>query len=263
MITLIIPDASFLEALKAAVRRTSDFVAQNTEYHGGRVGTEYILTADIARELVHRGFHVAVECLNWKLLNAMNLRKGIKPREFLGSQRTDVAVLDPSGLIPRAMIEVKIGLRRFSRRLRDDLRKITGTLALMEARDAARVIGAVVFEVHIPGTQKRTVTADFKTAAHRVENELAAQLKSFASSLSDFSFAMYALQSPEGGLVPQEIDWEQGEAVLGALGHATRYHAILVRSIRPVVGLSALPALKLPSRVKGGPEKSCDAADRT
>lgn len=64
-----------LEALAKGVRRTSDLIRQAAEYHGGAVRTEYLLTADIAREFIERHFQVKVECLNRSLVNALTRSK--------------------------------------------------------------------------------------------------------------------------------------------------------------------------------------------
>lgn len=189
-----IPEAEFLEALQRGVRRTTDLIARVTEYHGGPVQTEYMITADLAREFMERDFEVKVECLNRNLVNGMTALKGVTPRKELGAMRTDVAIVQDN-LIPLALIEVKIGVKKLGR-LKDDLDKITATIALMKARFAAQVIGAAVFQVHIPGTCARYSDHQFKTAAEEVETGLEAKVGSYASSRPDFSFSMHSLQSP-------------------------------------------------------------------
>ncbi|RWE85333.1 MAG: hypothetical protein EOS63_01450 [Mesorhizobium sp.] len=137
-----------LEALAKGVRRTSDLIRQATEYHGGAVRTEYLLTADIAREFIERHFQVRVECLNRSLVNALTRSKGTAPSKLLRSKRIDVAVVE-SDLIPLAIVEVKIGVSKLTR-LKGDLEKISTTLALMQPKFASRAVGALVFQCTRP-----------------------------------------------------------------------------------------------------------------
>jgi hypothetical protein len=227
-----IDENAFLEALKHGVARTTNLIAKATDYHGGPVMTEYLLTADIAREFIERDYPVTVECHNRMFVNAMTGLKAAQPRKLLRSKRTDVAIVEV-GLIPLALIEVKIRVKKLHA-IKGDLDKITTTISLMKARFAARVIGAVVFQVHIPGTRNRTYAADFKSAAEKVESALKAELAAYAPSRPDFRFTMHPLQSDDGGIVDRDIEGFGDEAAWGAHGHATRYHAIIIRSTRPV-----------------------------
>jgi hypothetical protein len=142
---------AFLEALKHGVARTANLIATATDYHGGPVMTEYLLTADIAREFIERDYPVTVECHNRMFVNAMTGLKAARPGKLLRSKRTDVAIVE-LGLIPLALIEVKIRVKKL-RAIKGDLDKITTTMSLLKANFAAKVIGAVVFQVHIPGTK--------------------------------------------------------------------------------------------------------------
>src|SRR5262249_14654304 len=103
------PDTSLLSALRKGVKRSADLIAQITEYHGGANTTEYMLTSDIARELIKRNYEVEVEYLNRKFLNALAIRPGTSGEKF-GSRRTDIAVF-VSKVVPGAIIEVKIGVK--------------------------------------------------------------------------------------------------------------------------------------------------------
>jgi hypothetical protein len=227
-----IDENAFLEALKDGVARTTNLIAKATDYHGGPVMTEYLLTADIAREFIERDYPVAVECHNRMFVNAITGLKAAQPRKLLRSKRTDVAVIE-DGLIPLALIEVKIRVKKL-RAIKGDLDKITTTMSLLKANFAATVIGAVVFQVHIAGTKNRTHAAEFKAAAEKVEKRLQAELASYAPSRPDFRFTMHPLQSDDGGIVEREIEGFGDEAAWGAHGHATRYHVIIIRSTRPV-----------------------------
>jgi len=227
-----IDENDFLEALKHGVARTTNLIAEATDYHGGPVMTEYLLTADIAREFIERNYPVAVEYHNRMFVNAMTGLKTSQPRKLLRSKRTDVAIID-AGLIPLALIEIKIRVKKLNA-IKGDLEKITTTMSLLKANFASKLIGAVVFQVHIPGARNRTYAADFKSAAEKVEKSLQAELSSYAPSRPDFRFTMHPLQSDDGGVVEREIEGYGEESAWGAHGHATRYHAIIIRSTRPV-----------------------------
>ena len=148
-----IPEEQFLDALRRGVERTTNLIARVTDYHGGAVQTEYMITADLAREFMERDFEVWVECLNRVLVNGMTALKEARPRRTLRSKRTDVAIVQ-NGIIPLAMIEVKIGAKGLNR-LKVDLDKISATIGMMKAKFAAKVIGAAVFQIHIPGSRNR------------------------------------------------------------------------------------------------------------
>lgn len=53
-----IDENQFLEVLRSGVARTTDLIAKATDYHGGPVMTEYLVTADIARECIEKGWPV-------------------------------------------------------------------------------------------------------------------------------------------------------------------------------------------------------------
>jgi hypothetical protein len=224
--------SGFLEALRCGVQRTTDLIARVTEYRGGEVRTEYMITADLAREFMERDFEVMVECLNRRLVNAMIKLKGSTPVKTLRSKRTDVAIVR-DGLVPLPMIEVKIGVRRFTR-LKGDLDKIATTIEMMRANYAAKVIGAAVFQVHIPGSRNMYHASEFKAAARKVEKTLESDIVAYARLHSNFRFTMHPLQSPDGGVVGRDLEIVGNELAWGAHGHATRYHAILIQSTRPI-----------------------------
>jgi hypothetical protein len=230
----MITEPQLIRLLERGVRRTADLMALMTDYHGGPVRTEYLITGDIAREFVDGGFNVRVECLNRHLVNALVAQPGAKVRSTLRSRRTDLAVMRAGGLHPMVLIEVKIGTPKFTRRLQEDLLKITTTMDLMKAEAAARVFGVVVFQVHIPGSRNRYYARDFLAPAHKAEKEIARRLKDYAKAFPDFSFIMRSLQAPNAGAVERDLEMVGEELAWGEPGHATRYHAILVRSKRPV-----------------------------
>jgi hypothetical protein len=226
-----ISETAFLEALRTGVRRTTNLIARVTDYHGGAVRIEYMLTADLAREFVERDYKVAVEYLYRNLVNAMVALEGARPHKALRAKRTDIALLHVT--IPLAMIEVKISVRRLSR-VKGDLNKITAVMAMMQAKYAAKVIGAVVFQVHVPGSRSLCYPDQFKAAVEKIEQKLETEVAVYSGDRSDFSFKMYPLQGPNEGFVGREVEPDGDGFAWGQDGHGTRYHVILIRSTRPV-----------------------------
>jgi phage-related tail protein len=193
--------------------------------------TEYMLTADIAREFMERSYPVKVEAKNRDLVNAMTARKGTNAALTLRSKRTDIAIADYNGLL--ALVELKIGVKKL-RGIKLDLDKITTTINLLKARHAAKAIGAVVFQVHIPGTRSRSLRHHFQQVVDKVENALESELIKYAETRPGFTFKIHPLQDPTEGIVERELEIDGEEMAWGQEGHATRYHAILIRSTRPV-----------------------------
>ncbi len=227
-----IDQAQFIEILKDGIDRTVSYMAQLTEYHGGPIETEYVLTADIARAFLDRGFEVRVECLNRQLVNGFSMRKGWKPRSEIGSKRTDVAVIN-AGLDPQAMVEVKIGVGAKLRPIKEDLVKIANTLECMAAGRASRVRAASVFQVHTPGTMRDLNTDRLKITMLKKETSLRAELQAFASNWPDLTFQLISLQNHDAGFYTTEIVHEdEVTQSLGRNGHATRYYAVLLKSVR-------------------------------
>ncbi|RUX23405.1 hypothetical protein EOA27_00620 [Mesorhizobium sp. M2A.F.Ca.ET.037.01.1.1] len=137
-----------------------------------------------------------------------------------------------SDLIPLAIVEVKIGVSKLTR-LKGDLEKISTTLALMQPKFASRAVGALVFQMHT--TSKKWYRAEqFRAAAEAKEKRLREELRIFAKGRTDTIFAMHSLQRPDEGVTGRAVDGIGEEAEWGAFGHATRYHAILIRDTRPV-----------------------------
>lgn len=221
----------FLDTLKQGVKRTTDLIARATEFHGGAVTTEYLLTADIAREFIERGFEVQVECLNKTLVNGMTAKKKTNPNKILGSRRTDVAIVS-NGIVPRALIEVKIGVSKITR-IKIDLDKITTTMNMMKAKYAKNNIGAAVFQTHIK-RRKWLHKNQFKEATEKLENKIKFELENYAKTKQDFAFTMHPLQGSNEGIAGRAIEGIGEDAAWAEYGHATRYHAILIRSMRTV-----------------------------
>lgn len=217
-----------IETLKAGVKRTEELVAVVTDYHGGPVTTEYLLTSDIAREFILQDYEVSVEYLNRYATNLLTASDWDKSRKFLGSKRTDIALTD-SELIPLALIELKIGVKTLNK-VRKDLHKISDTISLLKPKFAKRVIGAVVFQVHVAGSKKLTHFGDFKSAVEKIEKSLRDSLIQFSKGQPGFSYDMVPLQGKNQGIVPRDIEPEDDgkTLVLGEHGHATRYYAMII-----------------------------------
>lgn len=226
----VLTDQQLLDALRAGVERSTDLIAWITDFHGGPVTTEYILTADIARELIDRHYEVAVEFANRKLGNGLTARKGAKARKLLGSRRTDVVVLN-NGLIPAALIEVQIGVRSLGK-IKGDLAKLAGTIALLKSPYAARVIAAVVYQVHVTGTDKMEWRDQLLPAIQKIETRIERELERYRVTASGYSFAIHPLQSSTEGITERAIEDDGHEKTLGAHGHATRFYAVIIRSTR-------------------------------
>ena len=220
-------DHELLAALKRGVERSNDIIDKVTEYHGGPLTTEYILTSDIARELIEQGFLVNVECLNRRAVNALVSKKASGYRS-MGSKRTDLVIWGTE-LIPAALIEVKIGVKTL-RKIRPDLRKITRTISMLKPEFARRVVGSSIFQVHVQGSARKWKRAHLQSAIEKIENNLDSALTQHAKGQRGFSFSMYPLQSEHAGIVEREVeDYGQGQEQ-GQHGHATRFYAVLIRS---------------------------------
>jgi len=228
-----IAESDFVEILTAAARSTTNFMARLTDYHGGPIQTEYILTADVARAFLEKDHEVKVEYLNRRLVNGITQREGWVPKRALGSQRTDVVVMF-SGLVPSAMVEVKIGVGSSLETIRDDLDKMAATIDGMKANVAANVRAASLFQVHVPGRTRDEIGTDrLKKRINEIEDSLRAKIKEYSPAWPEFGFRLVSLQGQTEGYVPTSVEYDdEGAPELGQTGHATRYYAVLLSSLR-------------------------------
>lgn len=223
-----ISESEFIEILQDGTRRTTDFMAHLTEYHGGPIKTEYILTADIARAFLAKGHEVRVEKINRHLVNVLTKRKGWKPRRKLGAQRSDVAVTN-ADLLPLALVEVKIGVGKSISKIRKDLEKMANVIESLQPKYATRVRAASVFQVHVAGGAKDITVERLKQKVDKIEKAISKELKEFQRDWPDFTFSLNPLMSAHEGFVPTAIEIEDdGSKALGENGHATRYYAVIV-----------------------------------
>jgi hypothetical protein len=109
-----------LAAVRNGVETTDSYLHQLTDYHGGPLQTEYVLTTDISRALLTSNYAVATEFLINRIQNHLYYRENGKVFP-LGSRRFDVAALDAGGL-PELVVEVKIGVSSLAK-IRTDLSK--------------------------------------------------------------------------------------------------------------------------------------------
>jgi hypothetical protein len=224
-----ITEPQLLDALRAGVDRTRSLIARLTEYHGGPITTEYLLTGDIAREFVERNYETKVECLNRDLCNALTALDPRRCAALLRAKRTDVAIVH--SLYPLALVEVKIRVRTLHK-VKRDIDKITTTMALMKPAVRACVIGAVVIQVHIPGGERIMYRDQFETLVRAREQRIQSELAEYETRRPDFAFTLQSLQ-PEGGdgIVEGALEEDaSGELAWGTHGHATQYHAIMIMS---------------------------------
>ncbi len=227
-----IKDEVLLGLLRQGVMRSSDLIAKITDYHGGSVTTEYMITSDIARVLIKLGYEVEVEYLNRKKVNGMTMRKSGPPVKTFGSQSTDVAVLKDN-LIPLAVIEVKIGVKTLNA-IKGDILKITDTIRSLKPQYASRVRGASIFQVHVAGSTKRYKKEHLKAAIQQVEKSLRDELNAYGRKDADFRFSFRAFQTGDEGIVPREVEHDGDSSAWGQHGHATRFYAVLIRSKQSV-----------------------------
>lgn len=222
-------EAALVSALKKGVARSSDLIARITQYHGGPVTTEYMLTSDIARELIDQKFEVEVEYANRRMVNGMTMGRSGPSLPKLGSRRTDVAVFQAGRIAALAMIEVKIGVASLGG-IKSDLEKMILTISGMKPEYAAHIWGAAVFQVHVKGTSFRTRTDQFSKAVVKVEERIRTDLAAFARTQPTFKFVMHPLQEEGGGIMPLDVAFDGDEFLAYQDGHATRYHAVLLKS---------------------------------
>jgi hypothetical protein len=223
-----ITEKELLSVLRKGVRRSSDLIAQITEYHGGPVTTEYMLTSDIARQLIEQQYEVKVEYLNRSILNAMTVRRTRDARKEFGSRRTDVAVLF-NEMFPLAIIEVKIGVKTL-RAIEKDLVKITDTIDALKPQYASRMLGAAVFQVHVAGSEERYTEEHFRAAIAAIEKTLGTGLAEHGEVYSGYDFSFHCLQPKNEGYTPRDIELDDDGYAWGQHGHATRYYAVLIKS---------------------------------
>lgn len=216
--------AKLIAALEQGARRTYSLIGQMTEYHGGPVRTEYMLTTDVARALVDGGYEVSVECLNRDLLGWDTRDR----QKLLRSKRTDIAVMN--GEEPVALVELKIGVSKL-RAIKVDLDKIGTTIGLMPAATAARVMGVSLFQVHVGGHDKRWRMEAIAARSDAILARLRTDLSVYARDHSNLSFELKTLSA--GGEADRDLEPDGDGLAWGTHGHRTTFHVVTIESRRP------------------------------
>lgn len=170
-------------------------------------------------------------------------------------------------MAPRAIVEVKIRVSSTLEEVIPDLKRNCDVLNSMKASYALKMQAAAVFEVHVEGGPADTTIDRLKKKIERIEKEIRGKLSEFASDQPDFSFELIPLQGPGQGYAPTEIEDEDTDTPsLGRDGHATRYYAILIASLRQPGPDETLHDV-LRNRMSGGTGKTngpvCGGSDRT
>lgn len=223
----------FIEALKGGVERTREFFAISTDYEGAPTKTEYLLTADIAREFVERGHIVRVEGMYRRLPNLLVALRAFQPRKYFKAMRADIVIMRDA-LHPLAIIEVKIRIKLLSAPLKEDLKKITDAISSMKAAFAKEMIGASVFQVAVSGKDGLETRDEFAEKITAIESKIEKQLREYSKGYSDFDFSFHPLLEIDQGIVERDVEYDESDnGVWGVHGQATMYYAILIRSIRP------------------------------
>ena len=126
-------------------------------------------------------------------------------------------------------MEIKIGVRSLSRPLTEDLLKIIAYLDYLKPSYASRVLGACVFQVHVQALRPQSVPETTRRI-HKIELKVQDGLNAFAAANPSFEFKWVAFQGRDERIHDdEEIQDVDGAPMLGRLGYAARYHAILVR----------------------------------
>ena len=226
----MVDEAELIDGLRHGVRRTREFMNMLTEYHGGPTETEYLLTSDVAREFLKRNQEVRVEALNRHFCSPLASKQAKAARSALGSKRTDVAI--GQDIMPDALVEIKIRIDNISG-LRKDLNKLTDTIRFMTSHRHRKILAASVFQMHIRATKRRWQRAHFLAALATFEAKFRVQLAKYGASETDFVFKFEDLQDrPDEGVVDYSTSEEpNGEKIIDASGHVTRYYAVLIKHI--------------------------------
>lgn len=208
-------------------------MARVTEYHGKPVTTEYLLTADCAREFMENDYEVRVEAIYHRLATALTGDTDWYPAMYnqFGKRRADIALMHDEHFL-NAVIEIKIGASSL-KSLIYDLGKITKCFSFFNLKYRSQLIGASIFQVHVAGHDRSWEIKSIRRSFARKITKIRAGLATHATMNTRFNFRMISLQSPCDGIVEREIenDPSSGERTLGQHGHITRYYAIIVRPV--------------------------------
>lgn len=226
---LSLSEKNLLSCVKSGINNSQSFIDRLTEYHGGPIGIEYILTTDIARALLDKFDTVSVEHHYARLLNALSAPSA--NRKLFRSTRADVVVINDLHP-PPLVVEIKIRVRKFED-IKSDVQRIMRLLNAYKPSLAQRSLGIVVFQVHLYGRKNWLESDRILRQIKIIEGKISNQFNSFADSHSDFEFQWWPFQEPDAGAVGRELDGDPSDpdAAWGRVGHAVRYHGILLRRL--------------------------------
>lgn len=215
-----------LKAVGAGIDKTIALMGELTDYHGDAVNTEYILTVDIAKSLMLSEYgDVSIEYRINKVKHSIFRNDQIP--FALGNRRFDIVVLNP--IIADFVVEVKIGVVSMNSGLKKDLNKIILYLKSLYVKYAKKVLGVCVFQIHFR-PKKSGDLYNTKTRIRKIEENIFHGLDLFKKENPKFEFGLRSFQENDEGIFDDEITEDvDGTPMLGRLGHATRYHAIILR----------------------------------
>lgn len=173
-----------VEVLKAGADLHQSEAMEFNDFDLDATSTEYLLTACLLRAALRTHGTAKAEALCKKVVNVLTSSASVAVRKGFGKQRLDVLIGEY--LTPLALVEVKIGVRS-ARKLTSDADKILTTI---DSLDKVRtpVLGAVVYEVHVPGSGRIATTAQFDAKmtklAGKIQSELNAHLRTAWPSVS-------------------------------------------------------------------------------
>jgi hypothetical protein len=223
-------DLYILRLIKAGIKNSNALMNRLTEYHGGPITTEYLLTGDIARALLDR-FDVGVEVHYKHLINIMNSSVGGKLT--FSNTRADVVVRPDVISTPDAVIEIKIGVTRF-RKISNDITRIIRYFNALKPGHFQKSLGIVAFQIYSPAHKDWYDEVKVLAKAHKIEDELKRELAKFSLGYPDFHLRWLSFQSKNSGAASRELEGHPGDpsASWGRAGHAIRHHAIIVKRWR-------------------------------
>lgn len=157
-----------IEVLRAGASVHQSEAMEFNDFDLDATSTEYLLTACLLRAALQSHERARAEALCKKVVNVLTSSAAAAVRQGFGKQRLDVLV--GQYLAPLALVEVKIGVRSVLK-LTSDVDKILTTI---DSLDKVRtpVLGALVYEVHVPGNGKIATIAQFDAEMARLTNRI-------------------------------------------------------------------------------------------
>jgi len=161
-----------VQLLKVGAQLHQSEAMEFNDYDLDATATEYLLTACLLRAALQAHSAARVEALCKRVVNLLTSHASVATRKGFGKQRLDFLIGSYSA--PLALVEVKIGVRS-AVKLAADIDKILKTVAYLD-KVRASVLGAVVYEVHVPGSRKFATNAQFNVAMSNLAMKIQAGL---------------------------------------------------------------------------------------